>query len=292
MKNRWMLSSLLCFTLVYGCALPNEQQRTGEQQKLQQQRTGEQRRLQQQEAKQVKQAETPELAGGDEQRVREPHPVTLADLHRKYPRTFKLSGLPTQRQVALTFDDGPDAVYTPQVLDMLKKYNVKATFFLIGNRAQKHPEIVKRMVREGHEIGNHTYTHPNLPKILPEHFQWQIKEADNIISRQIGYHPRFFRPPYGAINEEQIKWLASQKYTVVNWNVDSLDWKGLSADKVADNILSNIHFGAIILQHSAGGKGEDLTGTIKALPKIITKLRADKVSFVTVSGLLKLPKNR
>jgi peptidoglycan/xylan/chitin deacetylase (PgdA/CDA1 family) len=99
---------------------------------------------------------TPDLAGGPENRVREPHPLSLADLRAKYASHFILHGPKNKRQVALTFDDGPDLVYTPQVLDVLKKHNVKATFFLIGNRAAKHPEMVKRIIREGHVIGNHT----------------------------------------------------------------------------------------------------------------------------------------
>lgn len=233
---------------------------------------------------------TPELAGGPERKVREPHPMTLADLHRKYPTTFRLSGTSTKRQVALTFDDGPDLQFTPRILDVLKKHNVKATFFVVGNRVQAHPEIVRRMVREGHELGNHSYSHANLPKLKDEAFRNEVLRTQRVIAKHSGHQPQLIRPPYGEIREEQIKWLASQGFTMVNWNVDSLDWKGLNGDQVADNVLSNITSGAIVLQHSAGGKGEDLSGTIDALPKIIQKLKADGVSFVTVSQLLNLPK--
>ncbi|UFJ39848.1 polysaccharide deacetylase family protein [Brevibacillus humidisoli] len=262
--------------------------RMDRQARLQQQAQGQRQRQQNQLAQQMRR--TPDLAGGKERNVREPHPMTLADLHRKYPTTFRLSGAPVKRQVALTFDDGPDVVFTPRVLDVLKKHNVKATFFLVGKRVEAHPEVVKRMVREGHEVGNHSYSHANLPKLKPHPFHVEVLRTQDVIARHSGYRPKFIRPPYGAIEEEQIKWLASQGFTMVNWNVDSLDWKGLSADQVADNVLSNVAQGAIILQHSAGGHGEDLSGTIDALPKIIEKLKADGVSFVTVSQLLELPK--
>src|SRR5690606_30613850 len=141
---------------------------------------------------------------------REPHPLTLSDLHRKYPSTFIFSGSPDKREVALSFDDAPDEVYTEQVLDVLKKYNVKATFFIVGNRAEAHPELVKRMVREGYGIGNHSYNHANLPKLSDANFRSQIIRTQQILKDLAGYAPQFVRPPYGNISEEQIKWLHSQ----------------------------------------------------------------------------------
>ncbi|WP_126428559.1 polysaccharide deacetylase family protein [Brevibacillus marinus] len=300
-KEKWLVIAL-AVTLFAGCAQnqatpPTQQGPRQEAAKSplavkRAERQPSEQRSQQQAQLQERKRPTPDLAGGAERKVRAPHPMTLADLHRKYPTTFRLSGTSTKRQVALTFDDGPDLVYTPRVLDVLKKHKVKATFFLIGNRAAAHPEIVKRIVREGHELGNHSYTHPNLPKLKAEAFHGEVLRTQGVIAKHGGYRPRIIRPPYGEINEEQIKWLASQGFTMVNWNVDSLDWKGLSGDQVADNVLSNITTGAIVLQHSAGGMGEDLNGTIDALPKIIKKLKADGVSFVTVSQLLNLPKGR
>lgn len=240
----------------------------------------------------VDKTQTPNLQDGKEGDVRQPQPLSLADLRRKYPSIFILSGPPSKRQVALTFDDGPDTVFTPQILDVLKRHNVKATFFVVGNRAEAHPELVKRMAREGHVIGNHSYNHPNLPKMSDENFHYQIQHTEDILHRLIGYYPKLVRPPYGAINESQILWLAGQNFKVINWNVDSLDWKGLKADQVSSNVLSHVHPGSIILQHCAGGHGEDLSGTIQALPRIIQKLRDDGVEFVTVPELLNLPKNK
>jgi|HigsolmetaAR203D_1030402.scaffolds.fasta_scaffold03474_3 peptidoglycan/xylan/chitin deacetylase (PgdA/CDA1 family) len=237
----------------------------------------------------AKRSGTPDLADGPEAKLREPKPMTLADLRAKYKSTFLLQGPGDKREVALTFDDAPDDVFTPRVLDVLKREGVKATFFVVGNRVEKHPDVMRRIVAEGHVVGNHSWSHANLPKLSDEQFREEIRKTDRIIRQYTGYTPSFVRPPYGNITEEQIKWLASQKRKVVGWNVDSLDWKSLSREEVATNILAHVKPGAIILQHSAGGIGEDLTGTIEALPEVIGKLRADGVEFVTVARLLGIP---
>ncbi|TJY41191.1 polysaccharide deacetylase family protein [Cohnella pontilimi] len=216
--------------------------------------------------------------------------MTLADLRSKYRGMFLLNGPSTKREVALTFDDAPDANFTPKVLDALKKAGVKATFFVVGNRVAAHPDIVNRMVREGHVLGNHSYTHANLPKLKDASFRDEILKTDRIIRSHTGYLPSYVRPPYGNISEHQIQWLRSEHKTIVNWNVDSLDWKGLSGEQVSTNILAHVKPGSIILQHAAGGTGEDLTGTVDALPKVISKLRKDGVKFVTVPELLGTPK--
>ncbi|WP_420330268.1 polysaccharide deacetylase family protein, partial [Paenibacillus contaminans] len=216
--------------------------------------------------------------------------LSLSELAQMYPDTFKRYGPTNKRQVALTFDDAPDAKYTPQVLDVLKAHKVKATFFLVGHRATLHPELVKRMVREGHAIGNHSYNHPNFAKLSLESFTQQIEQTQNILKPLIGYSPRLIRPPYGEIKQEQLEWAAARHMMVVNWNVDSNDWKQLDADHVSANILTHAGPGAIVLQHSGGGVGQDLSGTVKALPGIIQKLRSYGLNLVTVPELLGIPK--
>ncbi|MDR0268042.1 polysaccharide deacetylase family protein [Paenibacillus sp.] len=233
--------------------------------------------------------QTPDLLEGPERAIRNPHPLSLADLRTKYKSTFLLSGPSSKREVALTFDDAPDDKFTPQVLDVLKSEGVKATFFLVGNRIEAHPEIVQRMVNEGHVVGNHSYNHANLPKLSDANFRKQVNKTDNIIRSISGYTPKIIRPPYGNISEPQIQWLASQHKKIVNWNVDSLDWKGLNAEQVKTNVLAQVHPGSIILQHAAGGTGEDLSGSVQALSDIIKKLRKDKVKLVTIPELLDLP---
>ncbi|WP_127547726.1 MULTISPECIES: polysaccharide deacetylase family protein [Paenibacillus] len=215
--------------------------------------------------------------------------LTLGQLRQKYADTFKTNG-PSTKKVALTFDDIPDPRFTPQVLDVLKKYNVRATFFIVGSRAEKHPDLVKRIVKEGHMVGNHSYNHPEFSKLSMNAFRKQILHTGDIIRRLAGYTPKMIRPPYGDINEEQLRWAAKQHYSIVNWNVDSLDWKGLSKEQVKDNILSAVKPGSIVLQHAGGGVGSNLNGTIEALPEIIEELRNRGYELVTLDEMLGLPK--
>jgi peptidoglycan/xylan/chitin deacetylase (PgdA/CDA1 family) len=232
---------------------------------------------------------TPDLAGGKEISVREPQPLTLAELRKKYKSTFVLNAPSSKKEVALTFDDAPDGEFTPKILDVLKREGVKATFFVVGNRIEAHPDIMRRIVAEGHAIGNHSYNHANLPKLTDAEFRQQIRKTDELIRHYTGYVPTIVRPPYGAISEEQIKWLKSQNKIVINWNVDSLDWKSLDAKTVEANVLAHVFPGSIILQHSGGGTGEDLTGTVEALPNIIKHLRENGLKMVTIPQLLDRP---
>jgi peptidoglycan/xylan/chitin deacetylase (PgdA/CDA1 family) len=212
--------------------------------------------------------------------------LTLVQLRNKYPQVFKLNGSPREKKIALTFDDGPDDIYTPQILDILHKHRVSATFFVTGSRSKTHPAMIKRIVNEGHALGNHSYNHAN-PDILSEpQFQNQIEQTQRVLKQIIGYEPRLIRTPYGAIQEAQLHWAAQHGFVVVNWDIDSLDWKQLNAAQVLANILSHTHRGAIVLQHSAGGDHQDLSGTVKALPTVIEKLKMQGYELVTVPQLL------
>lgn len=217
--------------------------------------------------------------------------LTLSQLLRKYPDTIKTQG-PRRKMVALTFDDVPDPRYTPELLDVLRKYKVKATFFVVGSRAEKHPALVARMIREGHAVGNHSYNHPQFTKLSLNQFRTQIIRTENIIQLLAGYKPKLIRPPYGDINEQQLKWAKSHGYKLVNWNVDSLDWRGLSKAQVKHNVLSRAGRGAIILQHGGGGRGSNLQGTLQALPDIIRTIRSKGYSFVTVPQMLQVSKSK
>lgn len=212
---------------------------------------------------------------------------TLSGLMKRYPDTFRTRG-PRVKEIALTFDDVPDPRFTPQILDILKQKNVHATFFVVGSRARKHPGLVKRMQSEGHAIGNHSYNHALFGKLSLPEFTSQIERTNQVISSITGIRPRLIRPPYGDINEEQLKWARQHNYKVVNWNVDSLDWKGLGKEEVKRNILSASGPGAIVLQHAGGGTGSDLSGTIEALPEVIDELRAKGYSFVTLPEMLQV----
>ncbi|WP_410511056.1 polysaccharide deacetylase family protein [Paenibacillus sp. BR2-3] len=211
--------------------------------------------------------------------------LTISQLLRKYPETIKTRG-PRIKALALTFDDVPDPRFTPQLLDVLHKYHIKATFFVVGSRAQRYPALVTRMVREGHIIGNHSYNHSQFTRLRMNAYKSQIIHTENIIKPLAGYKPKLIRPPYGDISEAQLRWAKANGYKLINWNVDSLDWRSLSKTQVKANILSQAGRGSIILQHGGGGRGSDLGGSIQALPEVISYMRERGYTFVTVPELL------
>jgi peptidoglycan/xylan/chitin deacetylase (PgdA/CDA1 family) len=218
--------------------------------------------------------------------------TSLAELRKKFPELLILHGPGDEKKVALTFDDAPDAVYTRPILEVLRKHNVEATFFLVGYRAEAMPDIVAEIDLAQHAIGNHSYNHPHFPDVGMDEFIRQVERTQQILHNLIGYRPRLFRPPYGAVTEPQLTWAVEHDFTVVNWNVDSLDWKSLKAEEVSKNILDNVRPGAIVLQHAGGGVGEDLSGTVRALPHIIRTLKAQGYTFVTVPELLGIPRHQ
>jgi len=206
------------------------------------------------------------------------------DYTQLFPGIFTRQGPPLHR-VALTFDDGPDNVYTPQILRILAREHVHATFFVLGEQAERYPQMTRRIVREGHAIGNHTFDHRDLARLSPHQIFWEVDQAERDILRLTGQHTKWFRPPYGSVNARVLTALGQMGYQAVNWTVDSRDWRGLSAQQVEHNIVGAAFPGAIILQHCSGNSQEILTGTVRALPAIIHKLRAKGYTFVTVPEL-------
>ncbi|BBH21706.1 hypothetical protein Back11_30510 [Paenibacillus baekrokdamisoli] len=214
------------------------------------------------------------------------------NLQTQFPGIFVMGGPRNQRKVALTFDDVPDPRFTPQVLEILARYKVRATFFVVGSRAARHPDIVRRMQREGHIIGNHSYNHALFSRLSMTAFQQQIMKTERIIRPLAGYSPKMIRPPYGEILPKQVEWLKQNGYIVVNWDVDSADWRGLDSNRILINIKRTLQPGSIILQHAGGGKGQELNGTIAALPKLIQLLRSKGYTIVTLPELLGTPQSR
>ena len=212
-------------------------------------------------------------------------PAIGVNYERQFPHVFKRHGPPVQK-IALTFDDGPDLVYTPKILDTLRKEGVHATFFVLGVNAAKHPGMIRRIVQEGHALGNHSFDHRNLIKSTQAKIKWEIRATDQVLVRISGQSPRWFRAPYGNINPLVLNELNQLGYRAVNWSVDSDDWRSLSARQVKQNILRNVKPGAIILQHcAAGSEKEDLSGTVRALPDIIHTLKRRGYRFVTIPQL-------
>ncbi len=182
-----------------------------------------------------------------------------------------------QQLLALTFDDGPDAQTTPKVLDILKKHNAKATFFLIGKLIAGKEGILKRMQAEGHQIANHTWNHPNLTKLSPAEVQAEIKETQSEIARVTGQEPSFFRPPYGAVNASVTE---AAGLPSIAWSVDSKDWQSRHPQAILDEIKSQAHPGAIVLLHDIH------PSTVEALDGVLQHLTEQGYQLVTITDLL------
>lgn len=180
-------------------------------------------------------------------------------------------------RVALTFDDGPHSVYTPQLLDGLKERDVKASFFLIGKLVEENPEIVKRMYEEGHLIGNHTYDHVQLDLLSDQEACIQVTKAGNAIYEATGVYTAYLRPPFG-------RWKKDLDCIVtmlpVLWNVDSLDWTTSDVDCVVNRVVKNVEDGDIILMH------DEYASSLEAAFKIIDILQEQGYEFVTVDQFL------
>ena len=195
-----------------------------------------------------------------------------------------------EHQVALTFDDGPDPEWTPQILDILKAANVKAAFFVVGKNAENYPGLVRRIVEEGHEIGNHTYYHPNLALCWPEHIRLELNATQLLIESITGRATTLFRPPYAAdTSPTQLSELTPLQiaqdldYLVVLENIDPQDWAKPGADIILQRIKQQRRDGSIILLHDAGG---DRSQTVEALPRILDWLHTRGDTVVSLSTLL------
>lgn len=208
---------------------------------------------------------------------------------KEYPGIYYLSGKTNLYQVAITFDDGPDGIYTPQILDILKEYGIPATFFLIGNRINNNPGIVERMTREGHIVANHSWSHVNLAKSSQSRVLSEIKNTENLVQKTSGIKTGLLRTPYGAYSRNLFEQARQLGYKVIHWSVDSQDWSSQDVDQILINTLPNVNKGSIILFHSAGGKGHDLSATVKVLPELIQTLRMIGFEFVGLDQLLNIP---
>ena len=185
--------------------------------------------------------------------------------------------------IAMTFDDGPHATLTPKLLDLLKERNIKATFFVIGKNAAEYPDILKRIAAEGHEIANHSWSHPDLAKMAQDTVRSELGRTQDAITRTITKPVTLLRPPYGALQANQRQWVHdSYGYRIILWDVDPLDWRRPGAAVVSERILKGAKPGSIILAHDIH------PGTVEAMPGTLDQLLARGFQFVTVSELLKM----
>lgn len=187
------------------------------------------------------------------------------------------TGIQEMKQVAITFDDGPDPVYTPELLAGLKERNVKATFFLLGKQVEQYPDIVKQMYEEGHVVGCHSYEHIDLSQLSEEDACAQVKQICDLIYEITGERPSFVRPPYG-------EWLPclDEDFCMIPvlWDVDPLDWATKDARLVVDRVLEDVEEYDIILMHDAS------ESSVQAALQIIDAMQTDGYEFVTVDQLI------
>lgn len=187
------------------------------------------------------------------------------------------------KKIALTFDDGPHPSKTEQILNVLKKYKVKGTFFTIGQNAERYPEILQKIMAEGHEIANHTYDHKSIYKLSEREIQLSVQKCSKIIREITGVEPKLFRPPEGFMNDNIARFMDQDGYNVILWKIDTYDWKGRSAEDIYQTVVSKIHCGDIILMHDYIWRKSN---TPEALDLIIPRLLSEGYEFLCVSELL------
>ncbi|NLV91760.1 MAG: polysaccharide deacetylase family protein [Firmicutes bacterium] len=205
------------------------------------------------------------------------------DIYRHGPRDLPI--------VALTFDDGPSPEFTPPILDILREYGVPATFFMVGSHVEKYPEIAQRIVDEGHEIGNHTLNHRNVPTLSTLDLHEEVVGATTIITEVTGEYPTYIRPPRGFYDGRFRRLAAVLGQQTVLWTISSRDWRyGTTADAIVKNVMGRVRNGDIILFHDSGAlvknEGGDRSATVKALPIIIERLQARGLQIVPLRVLL------
>ena len=192
-----------------------------------------------------------------------------------------------EKCIALTFDDGPHIKYTDEILDILEQYGAKATFFVIGQNAEKYPDIIQREFAEGHEIGNHTYSHPSMKKITVEKIMEEISKTQDIIFDITGEKPRLFRSPGGYFNNDIIHTIEDLDCLPIlwSWRQDTRDWTMPSVDSIVNTVMKNLQDGDIVLFHDFNREGSP---TPKALKILLPKLKEMGYRFVTVSELISI----
>ena len=198
------------------------------------------------------------------------------------------AGPASQKAVALTFDDGPSPVYTTQIIALLKKYQAHGTFFVMGCRVEQYPRLVPAVLAAGHEVGNHSFSHPRMTKCNQFSREQELERTQVDLDFQgCPQSERLFRPPYSACDDRLKAYLAHTKRRLVMWSLDSGDWRGLPASDIIKNVLTRVRNGSIIIFHDSCENAQtDRHPTVEALRTILPALKAAGYRIVTVSQLL------
>jgi peptidoglycan/xylan/chitin deacetylase (PgdA/CDA1 family) len=192
---------------------------------------------------------------------------------------------PHTRQIAFTYDDGPNDPHTLRLLEVLAKHDVLATFFMIGRYVERRPDIVREVVQAGHVVGNHTFTHPNLIFSSAAETRAQLQNCDRALTDTIGEHSRLFRPPFGGRRPQTLRIAADLGLEPVMWNVTGWDWNAPPAEEIERKVAKQVRGGDIILLHDGGHKqiDADRAQTVIATDHLIARYKAEGHEFVTIS---------
>jgi len=204
-----------------------------------------------------------------------------------FGRTF--TGLkPGTRQLALTYDDGPNDPHTFRLLEILAKHNVKATFFLIGQYVKQRPDIARELTLAGHVVGNHTFSHPNLIFASARQTKMQLLDCKQALSDAVGEHSRLFRPPFGGRRPSSLRVVRALGLEPVMWNVTGWDWKGKPADYIERRIRQQVRGGDVILLHDGAyaGFGADRSQSVVATDCLIGWYKSEGYEFATVPQMM------
>jgi len=185
-----------------------------------------------------------------------------------------------EMKIAISFDASWGAEYTPQILATLREHNLKTTFFLTGFWIDKHPDLVKQIAADGHEVGNHTATHPHLNSLDKEAIKKELRQVHTALKELTGQDPVLFRPPFGEYSNKVVEAATELNYYTIQWSIDSLDWKDLTKEQIFTRVTSQLHPGAIVLFHNNG------THTAAALPEIIKYVHDAGYEIVKISDLI------
>ncbi len=188
-----------------------------------------------------------------------------------------------KKQIALTFDDGPHPALTPRILEILAKYNVPATFFMVGQNVLNYPNAARAVIDAGHEVGNHTFTHPHIANLNEKAIFEEIGKCEDALEELCEYRPHLLRTPQGALTQSLERCLLDDDYILVLWSLDTRDWENKSTASIVKTVLEGVQSGDIILMHDFIGHNSK---TPEALEKIIPILLSRGYEFVTVSALL------
>lgn len=208
---------------------------------------------------------------------------SMAPTGQWFGRTF--TGLDERsKQLALTYDDGPNEPHTLRLLEVLARHHVRATFFLIGRYVRQHPDIVRELVMAGHVIGNHTFTHPWLTFKSTQEVRAQLTDCDRALAGAVGDHSKLFRPPFGARRPAVLRIARQMGLEPVMWNVTGYDWQAPSAEYIERKVTRKIRGGNVILLHDGGHRafGADRSYTITATDHLISRYKSEGYEFVTI----------